>query len=398
MQCLLPYVGRVKLPYFWDITPGTLPRPDLNPLANPALERNLNRWAEVYFGNPPGKREEAIGKLLQEIKNETSEILIAERARREAAARAREIRSTEIRSTKSQDVNCPICQHRNPQEHQFCGQCGGGLNPVQSGSSGSSVFTATQPPGNEPQAQPDSEVHWLRDRALGHLYDAEDPAWRGWKYLLGGLAIAVVGFAYVQWDLSRPNRVVSTVTAPAPRMTAPASPLPSDKPSSLAIQRPPEAVASAPNPPAPALAAPKLADVQPALVNPEVQEAQDVQDRKIRQRGLQPAATRSSLLGATSTPRAVESGNSGSADLQLAQRYLGGSMGVRDSTEAAKLLWKAVGKQNATAAILLSGLYARGDGVPKSCDQARLLLLGATRHGSPQAAEQLRDLERRGCR
>ena len=61
---------------------------------------------------------------------------------------------------------------------------------------------------------------------------------------------------------------------------------------------------------------------------------------------------------------------------------LGGSMGARDASEAAKLLWKAVGKQNPTAAILLSGLYARGDGVTKSCDQARLLLLAATKHGS----------------
>jgi TPR repeat protein len=96
-------------------------------------------------------------------------------------------------------------------------------------------------------------------------------------------------------------------------------------------------------------------------------------------------------------PRALDSGDGGSADLRLAQRYLGGSMGVRDSAEAAKLLWKAVGKQNATAAILLSGLYARGDGVSKSCDQARLLLVAATKHGASQAAQQLRDLERRGC-
>ena len=57
-------------------------------------------------------------------------------------------------------------------------------------------------------------------------------------------------------------------------------------------------------------------------------------------------------------------------------------MGARDASEAAKLLWKAVGKQNPTAAILLSGLYARGDGVTRNCDQARLLLLAATKHGS----------------
>jgi len=74
------------------------------------------------------------------------------------------------------------------------------------------------------------------------------------------------------------------------------------------------------------------------------------------------------------------------------------TMGVRDSSEAAKLLWKAVGKQNATAALLLSGLYLHGDGVPRSCDQARLLLVAAARRGAPQAAQQLRDLESQGCR
>jgi TPR repeat protein len=72
-------------------------------------------------------------------------------------------------------------------------------------------------------------------------------------------------------------------------------------------------------------------------------------------------------------------------------------MGVRDSSEAAKLLWKAVRRQNATAAVLLSDLYLRGDGVPRSCDQARLLLVAAAKRGSPLAAQQLRNLESQGC-
>jgi TPR repeat protein len=72
-------------------------------------------------------------------------------------------------------------------------------------------------------------------------------------------------------------------------------------------------------------------------------------------------------------------------------------MGARDSSEAATLLWKAVRKQNTTAAVLLSDLYARGDGVPRSCDQARLLLLAAAKRGSSRATEQLRRLEIHGC-
>ena len=73
-------------------------------------------------------------------------------------------------------------------------------------------------------------------------------------------------------------------------------------------------------------------------------------------------------------------------------------MGVRDPSEAARLLWKAVRKQNSTAAVLLSDLYVRGDGVPRNCDQARILLLAAAKRGSPQAIQQLQNLEAYGCR
>jgi TPR repeat protein len=106
---------------------------------------------------------------------------------------------------------------------------------------------------------------------------------------------------------------------------------------------------------------------------------------------------RSPLLASAPSLRAVDDGESGAPDLRLAQRYLGGSTGVRDSSEAATLLWKAVRKQNTTAAVLLSDLYARGDGVPRNCDQARLLLMAAAKRGSAQASEHLRQLETHGC-
>jgi len=45
----------------------------------------------------------------------------------------------------------------------------------------------------------------------------------------------------------------------------------------------------------------------------------------------------------------------------------------------------------------LSDLYLRGDGVPKSCDQARLLLDAVARKGKASAAERLRNLQAFGC-
>jgi TPR repeat protein len=85
--------------------------------------------------------------------------------------------------------------------------------------------------------------------------------------------------------------------------------------------------------------------------------------------------------------------------LLVAERYLNAPAGkVRDSSEAAKWLWQAVAKQNATATLLLSDLYLKGDGVPKNCDQARLLLDAAARKGAAGAGERLRNLQAFGCR
>jgi hypothetical protein len=101
-------------------------------------------------------------------------------------------------------------------------------------------------------------------------------------------------------------------------------------------------------------------------------------------------------MAASSSPIAADS--SGAEELAWAERYLNGTQGMpRDSREAAQWLWKAVGKGNAAATITLSDLYMRGDGVSKSCDQARLLLDAAARKGARAAAERLRNLPAFGC-
>jgi TPR repeat protein len=105
------------------------------------------------------------------------------------------------------------------------------------------------------------------------------------------------------------------------------------------------------------------------------------------------------------TPPATKPGNSpastaeqnGSEELQRAQKYLDGFGSRRDTQQAVPWLWRAVAKQNATATMLLSDLYLRGDGVAKNCDQARLLLDAAARKGNPAAAERLRNLKSFGC-
>jgi len=104
------------------------------------------------------------------------------------------------------------------------------------------------------------------------------------------------------------------------------------------------------------------------------------------------------IVPATASSSTPAAARSGSEELATAEKYLNAAPGgARDSQQAAAWLWKAVRKQNLTATLLLSDLYLRGDGVTKSCDQARLLLDAAARKGETAAAERLRNLQAFGC-
>ena len=366
------------MPYSWDKSSDTLPLSELNPLTNPALERNLSRWAEVYFNTPPEQREEAISRLLEEIKTETSEILSAEKSR---------LNSTEAsgeRRPKHATVTCAICQHQEFAGNRFCGQCGAPLTATAFGTGERSAPVASQFAARVQTIPTDNEVQWLRDRALGSLYDSEAPRRSGWKYALGAFVVVLAGVGYMQFSgylTSIESTLVatgnqggrSTVSSPEK-----ASPAPVQAPRVIPTER---STGSLPN------AQPSEAPTQAKTGNDATSLATEIQS----------ATQKASLRAAVPATKSTDLSDGENSDLRLAERYLSGSMGARDSSEAAKLLWKAVRKENPTATILLSDLYAHGDGVPKSCDQARLLLIAAAKHGASQAADRLRELELRGC-
>jgi hypothetical protein len=382
----------VIVPNLRDKTPEA-PSPELNPLTNPVLEQNLGRWARVYFSTPPAKREQAVNNLLEEIKRESG-----------AAAATQPSRPYFTTDPKFQRAVCSACQHHNPPGHKFCSRCGQVLNPGQPASQENRVAT-----GASPVSPPDSanDMQWMREQTFSGLTDAYAPRKRGWKYAVGAAVIVLAGFAYMRWA---PDYWTKISVIRAPQVSAPATALPPQNASSA--EAPVEGTIPAetvvPKSVAPKSIAPK--SVVPESVAPGNVAARNRNKEREAERlsanaearrgtapaGVQSAAQRSPLLDA-SRPTVADLG-SGAPDLRLAQRYLGGSMGVRDSGEAAKLLWRAVSKQNATAAVLLSDLYLRGDGVPRSCDQARLLLVAAAKRGSPLAAQHLRNLESQGCR
>src|SRR5438046_8354867 len=93
----------------------SLPRPELNPLTNPVLGRNLGRWAQVYFTSPPERREEAVGELLRELQREGPGEPIAPQPHE-----VREVKSKPVEGS-TQQLLCPVCQRLNHIGQRFCG-------------------------------------------------------------------------------------------------------------------------------------------------------------------------------------------------------------------------------------------------------------------------------------
>jgi hypothetical protein len=102
---------------------------------------------------------------------------------------------------------------------------------------------------------------------------------------------------------------------------------------------------------------------------------------------------------ASALPRPpLKAADNGDAEFATAERYLREKSGPGSSAAAANSLWAAVKKGNISAEIALADLYARGDGVTKNCDQARVLLRAAAEKGSSIASQQLAQVIRSGCR
>jgi hypothetical protein len=370
----------MSVPNLWDKLPEAPPAAELNPLTNPLLERNLRRWANVYFGNPPAKRERAVINLLEELKRESG------------SPASESTPSSRMLDARFMGVVCSACQHPNPSGHKYCSRCGGTLHSAPPAvTENSSLPRATESQmsssGNPLSADPGSsnDVQWVQEQRFSGLSEFDTQPRRGWKYALAAAVIVLASVAYMQWNSWNKTRAASGVTTPEAQLSVAPAPLPKD--SSTAEPNRPQEPSSQPTP--------DTETQKKSVLRPP---APATPDRAAVPDGVQPAAQRSPLLNAERPHQAATIEESGASDLRLAQRYLGAAGGTRDTSEAAKLLWKAVRKQNATAEVLLSDLYVKGDGVPQSCDQARLLLVAAAKRGSPQAAQQLRDLESRGCR
>jgi hypothetical protein len=412
-----------------------LPNPELNPLLNPTLGNNLGRWAQAYFTSPPEKREEAVLELLRELEAENG----GEESTSGSSATPAKWSNAAEGSQLNPSLTCAECGHENAPRQRFCGMCGSRLvfadtggetpetvtreirnnvpverppvmsqpaEPLQVPSFGGlSLFATANPSASESTpGSSDTDIQWLREKS----YETEEePRRSATKYLVTALGLLLLGVLfYAQWkpqaarlraSNSAPN---ATHAAPATQPSEPASgPQPADQRASSTPENPPQAQSTSsaksqsetPAPPPHAVESSLAPDKLPPAPEPPkkadsgpVRSASSVQSEKPT-----PAA------GSTSN----DGGNSsaGATELAAAESFLSGRYGTRDSSQAARLLWRAVEKENATAILLLSNLYLTGDGVPKSCDQAKILLRAAAQKNSSEAANKLRELQRSGC-
>jgi hypothetical protein len=100
---------------------------------------------------------------------------------------------------------------------------------------------------------------------------------------------------------------------------------------------------------------------------------------------------------AVAPERSAANAASGQEEFAIARDILHSSSRQQDFSKAVALLWSSVRKGHVPAEVTLADLYRRGDGVEKNCDQARVLLVAASKKGSVEARQMLEQIAERGC-
>ncbi len=390
---------------------STLPVPELNPLLNPVLGAHLGRWAEVYFTSPPEKREAAVLELLRELERGTAA------PRHTTGAPERTVQEpgkppsepAALENAEQDWIVCESCGGRNILGNKFCGMCGAWLEHASAAPTGPASGTSrgvgerdrydrdrynddfNTYSGKVAATQEVPRNSWPPRPDLPSLIPEDEPVpYRYRMYVGAAVAILISALVYIAWHGAAAwsgNSHRLPQSAPTTEMQPPAQ---AQTPPPSAQVKPGQVLPS--SAPAPVERNPGAARSRPRRTEAN-RETNTVAPST-------PSAPRSHQIAApiAAAPIVAPLQGNGAEELTVAESYLNGTRGrARDSSEAAKWLWRSIGKENATATLLLSDLYLRGDGVPQSCDQARLLLDAAARKGAPGAAKKIRDLPSLGC-
>ena len=365
-------------------TAENLPDPELNPMTNTLLAQNMGRWAEVYFTTPPEKRDAAVQELLWELRSgvkptqngiSEEQITVSEQGilnakqkfvgleKKLAELQRKPVEESASASSESAelDLMCPACLSKNKPGQRFCGLCGFTLSADRN--SPSQVVSPVTQPKNEPPPieRAGDDWTWLHERNRTALV-VEQQKTTNWKYVVF-VVFVLVGCAlgYLWWRGSlQTSSAGEKERNPARRDAGTVRPNAVEETSS---QRVPVG---------------KGATAEPERANSSKQEDKQAA-AEAESRSVPPNSTIKNSIA-----------EAGMQELETARRYLDGRGVPKDSSVAAQWLWKSIAKKNTEALITLSDMYAAGEGVPKSCDQARLLLSTAAQKGSQEARDKLK--------
>ena len=378
------------------------PRPEGSALSNSGIDRS-DSWGDSDLA--PEEDELHVLDLLQKLETESNN----------GAAPVYETRTQQPTKWAQWDpeVTCAACNYLNAADQRFCGYCGAALQvrdlpradraslsepplrrsqptrpqPTRLQPSASSfdrkpaakAASGFSPASAQAREKQDTDLEFLRYKTLG----ASAPS-RAWKVPVAIVVFAIAGVVgYRMYNglsilprqgtpVSRPGLSAANVQTSGEKPSLPSTS------GADGSQLAPATAALEPSKPEISAAKPKTS----AALRGEIRGALTPATQRLREN---PAAG--------TGPNAAAIG--GEAELAQAERYL--SPSSRDSAEAAKWLWKSVGKENPAAVLLLSDLYAKGDGVPRNCDQARLLLMVAAKKGQAAASSRLRSFNTGAC-
>jgi hypothetical protein len=378
-----------------------LPDPDLTPSLNPTLARNLGRWAEVYFTTPPEERDAAVQKLLREL-------LEAEEKR--LGRRSAEVPASPVNAElREQTVEGEARQFPVASE------------PIEPGSSVEvlELFVETAEPGtsapSDSRRSPLTEILQITAPSSGPSAAGEAtlpqtevvPAWNGNEALIQPLIVARGGAAV--GSLTSETATGDQLATNVGEISRVLRPVTEFRPRTLGLWRKIGAVAAAVMLVVLIRSVLKSREAQPtfstlppvssvaASSSQERASSGAISGRVVPSAGTHPPALQPAVSREPEPSLATAPKQDAIPELAKAERYRLGKGVPQDSAQAVHWLWQAVAKENGDALERLAGMYATGDGVPRDCDQARVLA-GAAAKKLPQDAVRMdEELRAAGC-
>ena len=384
----------------------TSPVPELNPLLHPILNQNLSRWAEVYFRNPPEKRDEAVLQLLEELEREYPQPELATAPPPAFQPQPDEL-SRESTLPTGPRLVCQSCGFVARQNQKFCGRCGTRLGnrsqatdvwpPHEPGEPVASPWELGAPavPAAHADSGPESAANRQGSAGIdlengrGEVHPGQNPEsapmWYSHRHFIAaGFAFLIVILLLLLWPGGKTAPQSSSRPQPASAVTTSPSSSPAHAQEAVTGGRPAADHSAPPR---------TIPSGRATGTDPEIQPQGG--------RGVSspPASATESL---SPTPEQILLAQplsaNGSQELAIALEFLDGTGGRQvNRSEAADWLWKSVSKRNTAASLVLARLYLQGDGVPKNCDQGRILLDIAAKRGSKEASSMLQNLQGFGC-